>query len=132
MDLQLPERYLPEASLRLSFYKRLAACDDDESLSALLDEMADRYGPAPAQVDDLARAQRVRMAARRAGMASVARRARKWRLRLDSTVNPPPGLAEALSGWSGAQVSQAGEITLPTPDGPDISELLRFLEQLAS
>jgi transcription-repair coupling factor (superfamily II helicase) len=128
MDLQLPERYLPEASLRLSFYKRLAACDDDESLSALLDEMADRYGPAPSQVDDLARAQRVRMAARRAGVASVARRARKWRLRLDSAVKPPAKLVDALGGWPGAQISQAGEITLPTPDGPDISELLRFLE----
>ena len=29
MDLQLPERYLPEPPLRLSFYKRLAACDDE-------------------------------------------------------------------------------------------------------
>jgi len=130
LDLQLPERYLPEASLRLSFYKRLAACDDEDSLSSLLDEMADRYGPAPTQVDDLARAQRVRMAARQAGMSSVTRRARKWRLRLDSTVDPPSGLGEALSGWSGAQISPAGEITLPTSDGADISELLRFLEQV--
>ncbi len=130
LDLQLPERYLPEASLRLSFYKRLAACDDEESLSALLDEMADRYGPAPPQVDDLARAQRVRMAARRAGMSSVARRARKWRLRLDSTVNPPAGLGEAVSAWPGAQINETGEITLPAPDGPDVSRLLRFLEQV--
>ena len=92
--------------------------------------MADRYGPAPPQVDDLARAQRVRMAARRAGMASVARRARKWRLRLDSTSNPPAGLAEALAEWPGAQISPTGEITLPTPDGPNISDLLQFLEQV--
>jgi transcription-repair coupling factor (superfamily II helicase) len=132
LDLQLPERYLPEASLRLSFYKRLAACDDEESLSALLDEMADRYGPAPKQLDELARAQRVRMAARRSGMASIARRARKWRLRLDSTVDPPAHLGDALSGWPGAQISPAGEITLPTPNGPDISELLCFLEQVSS
>jgi transcription-repair coupling factor (superfamily II helicase) len=130
MDLQLPERYLPEASLRLSVYKRLAACEDDESLSELLDEMADRYGPAPPQVDDLARAQRVRMAARRAGMASVALRARKWRLRLDSAVNPPANLADALGGWPGAQISQAGEITLPTTDGSDISDVLHFLEEI--
>ena len=59
--------YLPEPALRLSFYKRLAACDGEEALSELLEEMADRYGPAPAQVEALAEAQRVRMAARRAG-----------------------------------------------------------------
>jgi transcription-repair coupling factor (superfamily II helicase) len=130
VDLQLPERYLPEPALRLSFYKRLAACDDESALATLLDEMADRYGPAPSQVDDLARAQRVRMAARRAGVASVTRRARKWRLRLDSTVNLPPNFAESLSRWSGAQVSPAGEITLPTADGSDVSDILRFLEEI--
>jgi transcription-repair coupling factor (superfamily II helicase) len=131
MDLQLPERYLPEPSLRLSFYKRLAACDDEECLSSLLDEMADRYGPAPPQVEELARAQRVRMAARRAGVISVTRRVRKWRLRLDSTASPSPNLGEALAGWRGAQISAEGEITLPV-DGADISDLLRFLEQVKS
>jgi len=131
MDLQLPERYLPEPLLRLSFYKRLAACDEEEGLSALLEEMADRYGPAPPQVEDLARAQRVRMAARRAGVVSVKRRARKWRLRLDSTMSPSLNLGEALAGWSGAQVSPTGEITLPVGnDGPDINGVLRFLESL--
>ncbi len=133
MDLQLPERYLPEALLRLSFYKRLAACDDEEGLSALLEEMADRYGPAPPQVKDLARAQRVRMAARRAGVASVKRRARKWRLRLDSQMSPSLNLGKALAGWSGAQVSPDGEITLPVgAGGSELERVLRFLEQVKS
>jgi transcription-repair coupling factor (superfamily II helicase) len=132
MDLQLPERYLPEPSLRLSFYKRLAACDDEDCLSALLEEMADRYGPAPPQVEELARAQRVRMAARRAGVTSVMRRARKWRLRLDPTVSPSSNLGGALAGWPGSQVSAEGEITLPVVDGADISDVLRFLEHVKS
>jgi transcription-repair coupling factor (superfamily II helicase) len=130
MDLQLPERYVPEASLRLSFYKRLAACDDEQSLSALLSEMADRFGPPPRQVESLTHAQRVRMAARRASVVSVSRRARKWRLRLDSATEPPVRLAEALTAWPGAHINQAGEITLPIADGADIADLLRFLENV--
>jgi len=131
MDLQLPERYLPEPSLRLSFYKRLAACDDEGELVALLDEMEDRYGPAPQQVDSLARAQRVRMAARHAGVASVTRRGRRWRLRLDSAVAPSLRLGEVVTGWSGAQVSPSGEITFPTQENETaISDVLRFLEEL--
>jgi transcription-repair coupling factor (superfamily II helicase) len=132
MDLQLPERYLPEASLRLSFYKRLAACEDEQSLSALLDELADRYGQPPPQMDGLAQAQRVRMAARRAGVVSVSRRARKWRLRLDAAVNAPAHLAETLTGWPGAQINQSGEITLPITDGADVTDLLGFFENLMS
>jgi transcription-repair coupling factor (superfamily II helicase) len=133
MDLQLPERYLPEPSLRLSFYKRLAACDDEEGLSSLLEEMADRYGPAPPQVDDLARAQRVRMAARRAGVASVTRRAKKWRVQLDPAVTPSPRIAEFVTGWPGARVSPTGEMTLPIGDDTSgIDEFLHFLEQVKS
>jgi hypothetical protein len=72
------------------------------------------------------------MAARRAGVISVMRRARKWRLRLDSTVSPSPNLGEALAGWSGAQISATGEITLPVGDGSDVSDVLRFLERVKS
>ena len=130
-DLQLPERYLPEPALRLSFYKRLAACEDEEGVSALLEEMADRYGPAPPQVNDLARAQRVRMAARQAGVTSVMRRARKWRLRLDPAITPSPQFADAVTKWPEAQVTPTGEITLPVGNnGSGIEEILQLLKSL--
>jgi transcription-repair coupling factor (superfamily II helicase) len=133
MDLQLPERYLPEPSLRLSFYKRLAACDDDEALSELLEEMADRYGAAPPQVADLANAQRVRTAARSAGVASVARRGGCWRLRLDSATPPSPNFADVVSAWPGAQVSPSGEVVLPiTGEHGRLDDVLRFLESIRS
>ncbi len=131
VDLQLPELYLPEPALRLSFYKRLAACDGEEALSELLVEMADRYGPAPAQVEALAEAQRVRMAARRAGVAAVARRGRKWRLRLDPAVVPSEGLAEAVVSVPGAKMSPEGEVTFPIDDeSSGVGDVLVFLRQL--
>jgi transcription-repair coupling factor (superfamily II helicase) len=130
MDLQLPERYLPEPALRLSFYKRLAACEDGEMLDGLLEEMVDRYGPAPPQVEDLARAQRVRMAARRANIASVTRRPRKWRLQLDPTGQPTSSLIEAVARWPGAQVSPNGEITIPATAGEGVTDVLEFLEKI--
>ena len=132
MDLQLPERYLPEPALRLSFYKRLAACDDEEALAALLEEMTDRYGQAPPQVEALAQAQRVRVMARGAGVMSVTRRGRRWRLRLDPSVTPSAQLAEVVTARPGATISPSGEMTLPTGDnGADIADILAFLEALA-
>ncbi len=117
--------------MRLSFYKRLAACDSEEALSELLEEMADRYGPAPSQVDALAEAQRVRMAARRAGVAAVARRGRKWRLRLDPAVVPSASLAEAVTSLTGARMTPDGEITFPIADeGSGVGEVLAFLRKL--
>jgi len=130
MDLQLPERYLPEPSLRLSFYKRLAACEDEEALGDLLEEMVDRYGPAPPQIEDLARAQRVRIAARRAGVSSVTRRPRKWRLRLDPAVRPSSTLIDVVGRWPGTQINPNGEITFPAAESSGVGDVLRFLEQV--
>jgi len=131
VDFQLPELYLPEPALRLSFYKRLAACDSEEGLSELLEETVDRYGPAPSQVEALAEAQRVRMAARRAGVAAAIRRGRRWRLRLDPAVVPSAGLARAVTSQPGAQLSPEGEISFPIGgDEPVVGEVLEFLRQL--
>jgi transcription-repair coupling factor (superfamily II helicase) len=131
LDLQLPDHYLPEPSLRLSFYKRLTACDNEEALTAFLDEMTDRYGPAPAQLEALAEAQRVRLAARRAAVMKVARRGGRWRLHLDPTASPPSGLGEVAIGWPDVKVSQTGEITFTASAGvAGISEALLFLKAL--
>lgn len=113
LDLQLPGEYIPAPALRLSFYKRLAACDDETALADLLVEIRDRYGPSPEALDLLAAAQRLRMAGRSAGIAQVIRRSGVWHLRLDPSRPIPPGLGEGLATWPGARMLPSGELLLP-------------------
>lgn len=129
LDLQLPGEYLPEPSLRLSFYKRLAAVEDEAGLAELMAEVEDRYGAPPPQLHALATAQRTRIAARRAAVVAVKRRAGRWQLRLDAGAPPAPGLGAALTAWPGATVTPAGEITLP---GGDLAAVLEWLDTLAA
>jgi transcription-repair coupling factor (superfamily II helicase) len=132
LDMQLPDRYIPEPALRLSFYKRLASVDDETVLAVLLDEVVDRYGPAPAQLGQLALAQRVRMAAQTARLFSVARRSGEWRLRLDADAPPPARLDLLLGQWPGARISPTGEISLPIEGEARMEPLLEFLHTLAA
>jgi transcription-repair coupling factor (superfamily II helicase) len=129
LDLQLPEAYIPDAALRLSFYKRLASITDDASLAELEDEVIDRYGPAPPQLDSLFVAQRIRMSAQAAGFMTLARRKDRWRIRLDPESAPPQGLVEALGSWPGASITPGGEVTLPIAGSPDLGTLLEFVRQ---
>jgi transcription-repair coupling factor (superfamily II helicase) len=131
LDLQLPERYIPEPSLRLSFYKRLASVDDETVLAALLEEVVDRYGPAPAQLGQLAMAQRVRMASQTARLLSVARRGGRWRLRLDPDAPPPARIDVLLGQWHGGRIAPTGEISLPIEGEARMEPLLEFLKILA-
>jgi len=132
-DLQLPDAYIPEPELRLSFYKRLAAAEDDDAVAGLMEEIVDRYGPAPQQLQTLARAQRIRVAAQRIGALAVQRRSGRWRIKLDATVEPSDRLADVLTTWPQAQLSPSGEITVPSGlPGSEIDEVLRFLAELAA
>ncbi len=129
LDLQLPPAYIPEPALRLAFYKRLASAPDEATLTALVEEVADRYGAAPPQLGALADAQRIRLAARCAGVAMVQRRSGEWRLRLDPDVAPSARLGLVLSGWPGARLSPTGELTIPAVD-PELGVLVGLLEKL--
>ena len=132
LDLQLPDAYISEPELRLSFYKRLAATEDEPALAELVEEIVDRYGPAPVQLETLARAQQIRVAAQRIGVTAVQRRSGRWRLRLDPAVAPPERIGEVLSTWPEAQLSPSGEITVPAGrPGFEIQEILRLLGELA-
>ncbi len=131
LDLQLPERYIPEPSLRLSFYKRLASADDETALVGLLEEVVDRYGPAPPQLGQLALAQRARIAAQAARLISVARRGGQWRLQLDPGAPPSSRLEVLLGQWRGARIAPTGEIALPVEGDARLEPLIEFLHTLA-
>jgi transcription-repair coupling factor (superfamily II helicase) len=56
----LPDAYIDDVGLRLSFYKRFATLDDEESIQDLASEMEDRFGPPPPAAAQLVRAMSLR------------------------------------------------------------------------
>ncbi len=49
----LPEAFVPEVGVRLSLYKRLASCREQDEVHALAVEIEDRFGPLPASAQSL-------------------------------------------------------------------------------
>jgi transcription-repair coupling factor (superfamily II helicase) len=67
----LPEDYVPEVNQRLALYKRLAAADSDTVVADLRAELADRFGPLPAEAEQLLDTVRIRVAARALGVEKI-------------------------------------------------------------
>jgi len=131
LDLQLPEDYIPQPALRLSFYKRLSSAEDEETLEDLVAEITDRYGPGPEQLENLVQAQKIRTAAGRAGLVRLERRAGTWKILLDPSIDPSPELGRILNEIPGSRISRTGEISIPTGEGRfGLHEILAFLEDL--
>lgn len=64
-DARVPENYIDEVSLRLEIYQRLGEAETSEEIDLVIDEVKDRFGPLPSQVQWLYRISRVRLFAAR-------------------------------------------------------------------
>ncbi len=78
----VPIDYIPDASLRLRLYRRMAILSDLESIDDMAEELADRFGPIPDPVDNLLFQLRIKILAMRAGISTVATDSGQVRIRI--------------------------------------------------
>ena len=67
----IPSNYIPDQSLRLRLYRRLANISDETSLDALVAEFGDRFGEPPEMVLNLFYQMKVKLMAEQAGLSSI-------------------------------------------------------------
>lgn len=68
----IPGEYVPDQTLRLQLYRRLAGLSTLEQIDAMAEELADRFGPIPDVVDNLLFQLRLKVLAARAGVEAIA------------------------------------------------------------
>jgi transcription-repair coupling factor (superfamily II helicase) len=71
VDAHIPHDYVTGERLRLEAYTRIAAIESDEDIVAVREELTDRYGSIPAQVESLLAVARLRAIARSAGLTDI-------------------------------------------------------------
>ncbi|GLW07308.1 transcription-repair-coupling factor [Microtetraspora sp. NBRC 13810] len=71
INAHIPHDYVTSERLRLEAYKRIAAVGSDDDIAAVRDELTDRYGRPPEQVENLLEVARFRVRARQAGLTDV-------------------------------------------------------------
>jgi transcription-repair coupling factor (superfamily II helicase) len=71
VNAHIPHDYIPGERLRLEAYTRIAAIDSAADISAVRDELRDRYGEPPAPVENLLSVASLRAQARRAGLTDI-------------------------------------------------------------
>ena len=71
LNASIPEAYLPHMATRLSIYQRLARIQSPEEAKELGEELRDRFGPPPPEVEDLLALVDLRLLAGSLGVESV-------------------------------------------------------------
>ena len=80
VDAHIPESYISSERLRLEVYGKIAAVENSEQEKDLRDEITDRYGPIPPQVDLLFEIARLRALLRQIGIDEVATQGKYLRI----------------------------------------------------
>ncbi len=72
VDAHLPPDYIGSDRLRLEGYRRLASAADEVAVTAVIDELVDRYGPLPEPARRLVAVARLRLLCRHYGVTELA------------------------------------------------------------
>lgn len=67
----IPENYIADLSLRLGFYRRIAAVETPEGLEEIASEMADRFGTLPSEVEHLLKVIEIKQLCKAAGIEKL-------------------------------------------------------------
>ncbi len=108
VDLRIDAEYIADMNQRLMLYRKFASARRDEEIDRALDEAADRYGPLPDSVLNLADYARIRVMADRLGLDSIDREGRIVVLKFRPQAKVDPVRLVAL-------VRQRPELTLVPP-----------------
>ena len=67
----IPEAYVPDLNVRLALYRRLSDAEKAEDREALAAELIDRFGPLPAEADQLLKVVAIKGLCRQANVAKI-------------------------------------------------------------
>ena len=134
LDIQIPDHYIDDVTLRLWLYKRIAGIADEAAEAALEAEVLDRFGKYPRAVGNLFAYGRLRRKSRPLRVASIERKGSKLYIKLqeDSPVDLG-ALVRMLKGRPELRLSPQGVLSGPiTSSRPaDVfKELGGLLEQI--
>ena len=93
VDLRIDESYVPDMNQRLMLYRKVAAARREDEIDRVLEEAADRYGPPPDSVLNLADYGRIRVMADRLGVESIDREGRSVVIKFRPQAQARPGSA---------------------------------------
>jgi transcription-repair coupling factor (superfamily II helicase) len=114
VDLRIDASYVPDMNQRLMLYRKVAAARRESEIDRVLEEAADRYGPFPESVLNLADYGRIRVMADRLGVESIDREGRTVVLKFRPQARVDPVRLVAL-------VRQRPDLTLIPPGGLKLS-----------
>jgi transcription-repair coupling factor (superfamily II helicase) len=132
VDIYIPREYITEENLRMTFYKKIASASTEERLNDIRNEMRDRFGALPENVENLFHFVRVKWFAKHLGVLSIVREGARGVLKLTPQAKIDPNkLLLFISENPQAKFSPNGVLSFPLREhGPEVIHAIESMLQM--
>ena len=129
VDIYIPKDYIREENLRMTFYKKIASAQTDQRLEDIRNEMRDRFGAIPANIDNLLRFVKVKRYAQTLGVVSIVREGARVVLKMSPNARIDPNeLMQLITDTPQAKFSPNGVLSYPLKEQG--AEVIDAIERL--
>jgi transcription-repair coupling factor (superfamily II helicase) len=131
VDIYIPRDYITEENLRMTFYKKIASASTEDRLNDIRNEMRDRFGALPENVENLFHFVRVKWYAKHLGVLSIVREGARGVLKLTQHARIDPNkLLMFISENPQAKFSPNGVLSFPLREhGPEVIHAIENMLQ---
>ncbi|MCP4130675.1 MAG: transcription-repair coupling factor [bacterium] len=133
----IPGSYIADERQKIEFYKRFESCEDIEEIDTLRDELVDRFGNPPYEVNILIEFERVRTLASSLFIEEILEDSKTIKIRISGeTTIDPASLVEMISTDKRLSIDPNDkELLLLTPRSKEVekklAELKKWLQQIS-
>ena len=79
----IPDTYIEDQAQKIEIYQDIALCRNDEDIEDVIDEIIDRYGSMPKEVENLIEIAKIKILAREASVIKVTQKEKSIMVNLD-------------------------------------------------
>lgn len=130
----LPSSYLPDPPLRLEWYRKLASLESEEEIEPIRDELVDRFGKIPPEVENLLELSAIKTYAKKLRLKQVRYDGKNFSYAFDpSTPLPPEILTQMIEKDKRIRLTPDSHLIIQKPlaDSLILMETKKFLRNLA-
>src|ERR1051326_266549 len=129
VDIYIPKDYVGDENLRMVFYKKIASAATNQRLDDIRNEMRDRFGALPPNVENLIRFVQVKRTAQQLGVLSIVREGGRGVMKMTQSAKVDPNkLLQMIAEDPQVKFTPNGVLSFPLrAHGP---EVIAHIEEL--
>jgi transcription-repair coupling factor (superfamily II helicase) len=131
VDIYIPHHYIGDENVRMMFYKKIASATTDGRLDEIRNEMRDRFGALPPNVENLLYFVRVKRYAQQLGVVSIVREGARGVVKLTQRARVDPNkLLQLINDNPQVRFTPNGVLSFPLKaHGPEVIGAINDLLQ---